>query len=141
MRKNLFLLSAAFLLAACADDQHATAPSAPRSGAASSSVDAYPPGPSAGAKPVSQTGWTQAITVGATISVAPGIADWATVVCPAGTTLVGGGFSLGLGSGTPPAVYLNNPNVQGTGWNAGVRNMNAAGGSYVTVTTVARCAS
>jgi hypothetical protein len=141
MRNNILLLSAAFVLAACADDQHATAPSGPRSGAASHTVDAYPPGPSNGAKPSNPTGWTQAVTIGATISVAPGSADFATALCPAGTTVVGGGFSLGLGSGTPPVVYINNPNVQGTGWNAGVVNKNAAGGSYVTVTAVARCAS
>lgn len=141
MRTNLFLLSAAFLLAACADDQHATAPAGPSSGAASRTVSAYPPGPSAPAKPTAPSGWTQAITVGATISVAPGGADFVTALCPAGTTVVGGGFSLGLGAGNAPAVYINNPNVQETGWNAGVRNMNPAGGSYVVVTAVARCAS
>jgi len=140
MRTNLFLLPAAFLLAACGDDQHATAPAGPSVGAANRTVSAYPPGPSNAGKPAS-SGWTQAVTVGATISVAPGSADFATVLCPAGTTVVGGGFSLGFSGGNSPVVYLNNPNVQGTGWNAGVQNMNPAGGSYVIVTSVARCAS
>jgi hypothetical protein len=141
MRTNLFLLSAAFLLAACGDDKHPAAPTGPSVGAASRTVTDYPPGPSNAGKPAAQSGWTQAITVGATISVAPGLADFATALCPAGTTVVGGGFSLGVGAGTAPIVYLNNPNVQATGWNAGVQNLNPAGGSYVTVTSVARCAS
>ena len=141
MRKNLLLLSAAILLGACADDQQTTAPNGPRSGAASrSAAPDLPPGPSA--RPADQVGWTKAVTVVSTpLSVAPGAASFATATCPAGTTLVGGGYSLDLGFGVAPIVYLNNPGIGGTGWNAGVKNLNAAGGSYVSVHAVARCAS
>jgi hypothetical protein len=138
MRKNILLLSAAILFAACADDQHATAPNGPRSGAASRSVD-LPPGPSA--KPIDQIGWTQAVTVVSTSQpVSPGTSGFATATCPIGTTVVGGGYTLDFGPGAAPAVYHNIP-IGGTGWNAGVQNMNAAGGANVSVTAFARCAS
>jgi hypothetical protein len=140
MRTNILLLSAAILLGACADDQHATAPaSAPSAASRSVSPDA-PPGPNA--RPNDQTGWTTAVTVYSTPhAVAPNSASFATATCPAGTTLVGGGFSLDLGSGVAPAIYLNNPGLGATGWNAGARNYNPVGGSYVSITAYARCAS
>ena len=139
MRSNILILVAAIVLAACADDQHATAPNSPRS-AASRSVADTPPGPSA--RPIAQVGWTQAVTIVSTAkNVAPGTAGVATATCPAGTTLVGGGFTLDYNGGAAPAVYLNNPGIGSTGWNVGVQNMNAAGGPYVSVYAVARCAS
>jgi hypothetical protein len=140
MRKNLLLLSVAVLLAACADDQHATAPKAPRSGAASRSVADSPPGPNA--KPIDQVGWTQAVTITSTPhAVAPGTFGVAMATCPAGTTLVGGGYSLDVAAGVPPLVILNTPGIGSTSWNAGASNLNAAGGSSISVTAIARCAS
>jgi len=143
MRNNILLLSAAILLGACADDQHATAPASTRSGAASrSTAPDFPPGPGTAAKPTDQVGWTKAVTVASTpLAVAPGASGFISANCPAGTTLVGGGFTIDVNGGPAPIVYLNNPGVTGTGWNAGVRNLNAAGGYYVSITSVARCAS
>ena len=143
MRNHILLLSAAIILGACADDQHATAPASTRSGAASfSAASDVPPGPGTSAKPIDQIGWTKAVTVASTpLVVAPGASGFITATCPAGTTAVGGGFNIDVNGGPAPIVYLNNPSVTGTGWNAGVRNLNAAGGYWVTITSLARCAS
>jgi hypothetical protein len=141
MRKNLLLLSVAVLLAACADDQHSTAPKAPRSGAASRSVADSPPGP--GAKPIDQVGWTQAVTItSAPHAVAPGTSGVAIATCPAGTTLVGGGYTLDFTTiSVAPLVYLNTPGIGSISWNAAVTNLNPVGGSSISVTSIARCAS
>ena len=155
MRKNILFLSAAIVFAACADDQQTTAPHGPRSGASSRSADLppgpgaasrsldLPPGPGAGARPADQVGWTKAITVYSTPHpVAPGTSGFASATCPAGTTLVGGGYTLDIiGATVAPVIAQNTPGIGSVGWNAGVTNLNAAGGAYVSVTSIARCAS
>jgi hypothetical protein len=142
MRNNILLLSAAILLGACADDQHATAPAGPQSAAAIHSIAPDVPVTGNG-KPNAPSGWTTAVTVFSTPhAVAAGSAGFATATCPAGTTLVGGGYSLDFGNlSVAPAVYLNNPGIGSTGWNAGVRNFNPVGGVSVSITAYARCAS
>ena len=91
MRTSFILLSAAVLLAACSNDAETTAPGSPVSTTVSKKTD-FPPGPTATAKPsgpavTTMPGtWKHLDGIGITLD-----ASYAT--CPAGTLLVGGGFS------------------------------------------------
>jgi hypothetical protein len=142
MRNRLLvLLAAAVLLSACADDQHTTAPANSRSSRSSASGDvgATTQGIQVPqAKPTDQVGFTTAQTItSATIDIPAGTNGVATATCPAGTTLVGGGYTI-IVWGVTPAVYLNNPNGAGTGWDAGL--LNPAGGGNALFKAFARCA-
>src|SRR6266699_5917579 len=98
MRNRLFLLASTVLFAACADDQHSTAPAssrAPRSSAAGDLGNSGQGVVNPAAKPIDQVGFTTAQTIAsATIDIPAGTNGVATATCPAGTTLVGGGYTI-----------------------------------------------
>jgi hypothetical protein len=141
MRNRLLFLSAAVLLSACADDQHTTAPANSRSSRSSALGDVgatAQSSPVPAAKPIDQVGFTTAQTIiSATLDVPPGQFSVATASCPAGTTLVGGGYTI-VAWGVTPVIYLNNPSVSGTGWDVGL--FNPAGGGNAIFKAFARCA-
>lgn len=113
MRKRPFFLTAAVLLSACADDQHATAP-ASRSGsryangnlAASSQSGVTPQ-----AKPTDQVGFTKvAAAYGIPVNLGANADANATVTCPAGSFPTGGGFAVVVnGVGSMPTVHQSLP--------------------------------
>ena len=113
MRTSFFLLSAFLLVAACAKDAETTAPHS-QVPAASSNVVAmtqspFPPGP--GAKPSPFT------TVTSSDVVIDGVTVWdnyATVICPAGSHVTGGGYEVT--SGIFNARIINRGPRGGNAW-------------------------
>jgi hypothetical protein len=147
MRNRLFLLSAAVLFAACADDQRTTAP-------------AYPPGPSnrsiigadgrastelgtaPQAKPMDQVGFSKITIVGSVyVNVFAGQDAQATATCPAGTTAIGGGYGMtGYVTGeSSPLITFASLNAQ-NGWTMKLSNHQAGAGTF-TYYAQAFCAS
>jgi hypothetical protein len=130
MRTRLLLLTAAVLLSACADDQHATAPASSHTAGsrAAGNLGLSAPGTSiAGAKPIDQVGFTKvAVLYGASVSVAAGANGTATITCPAGSLATGGGFEIGTsGVGTVPIVWRSHETTSGStadGWIVSMNN-------------------
>lgn len=100
MRTSLFLLSAVLLTAACNDAPGATGPrsranATPAADVLAAPASYLPPGPSASGKPAAP--FTTVFTVEspvATISP-PAFYGWtAMATCPAGSTLIGGGYRV-----------------------------------------------
>ena len=96
--RTLLLASAALVLAACSDNPQ---PTAPRSiGSATSGAGADRALINQGAKPVDQVGFTKVVSAAFTptaSSVGPGMSGENHAICPAGTTVVGGGFHINGG--------------------------------------------
>jgi hypothetical protein len=92
MRNHILLLSTALLLAACADDQHPTAPtSAKAAGDARPATQSVTPQ----AKPTDQVGFTKITKLTSLASfIWPGSTGTASVTCPAGSTVIGGTHRL-----------------------------------------------
>jgi hypothetical protein len=141
MRTAIIFLAAVAIVAACDSDQRVAGPAKSQSavsGSASAAQLAYPPGPSAQSKP-GPTAFTQVTTVTTPdIEVQGAAQGFAT--CPAGTTLIGGGFSF-TNEGNPnaqPMVRYSQPS--GNSWNVGVANF-ATGAWYTVFKAYALCAS
>lgn len=132
MRTSLFLLSAVLLLAACNDNAETTAPRSrsivsPAADVSAAQVASLPPGPSASAKP--SAGFTTITTVESGQGIFAGAGNgigWLTkgtitMTCPAGTTVIGGGYDV---YGLYPfdvKVYTSKPNGA-NGWSVTVEN-------------------
>lgn len=141
MRIATFLLSSAFLLAACTDNGETTAPAsrlaANASGVPSAQAD-LPPGPTL--KPVDQVGWTKVTSV-TSGEFSPGVSAIAGhVSCPAGTTLISGGYRF-TNEGNPNArPFVRFSHAMGDEWVVGVANF-ATGAWAVAFHVYALCAS
>jgi hypothetical protein len=148
MRNRIMLLTAAVLLTACADDQHATAPASSHtaSSRAAGDLGLSAPGASiAGAKPIDQVGFTKvAVLYGNSVTVAAGANGIATITCPAGSLATGGGFELGLsGPGPIPIVWRSHGTTSGStadGWIVTISNQQA-GAVTASVQAWVSCAS
>lgn len=131
MRNNLLLLSTAFVLGACADDQPTTAPSRVRSSSNSS--------PSADMATKDGLGIPQArpqdnaVTVVKSVAVNLGAGGSGSVsaTCPVGSQVIGGGYTLSSGDF---AIDSNAPNAN-NGWTVH-GTVGAAGPLAVTVTAI-----
>ena len=135
MRTSFFFLSAFLLVAACAKDADTTAPHSQVPAVSSSTVAntqsefppgpgrqlssstvanaqaAYPPGPNTAAKPSPFT------TVTSSEAVMDGVTIWdnyATVICPAGSHVTGGGYEVT--SGIFNARIINSGPIGGNAW-------------------------
>ena len=137
MRTALLVLSTAFVLAACADDQHTTAPGSARSAAGSVASATVEPGTQA---PINQgkpsSGFSLVTTVkSANVQVNAGTVGSATATCPAGSQVIGGGYFLN-GYAGQFAIDLNGPNAS-NGWtvHGALGNL----GPFVVITVTAFC--
>lgn len=139
MRTSFLLLSTAFVLAACADDQHATAPSRSRSIGSSAASGDMATTQGLGipqAKPQDEVGFTKVTTVKTgLLGLSPGFSGSATATCPLGTQLISGGYVL-TGSAGDFALDINGPNAS-NGWT--VHGSVGALGAYVTLVVTALC--
>ena len=139
MRTSLILLSAAVILAACSNDAETTAPRSPISTSVSKNTD-FPPGPGVAAvSPVtSASARSKVITVFSTMAEIDGViikdAAHADATCPAGTTLIGGGFRLFTGPSAKVVESMPSFQYDNT-WQITV----VAVGSYATFQSLARC--
>lgn len=128
MRNRLLLLTAAVVLSACADDQHTTAPasrsvSSSRSAAGDLGTATQTTG-SPQAKPIDQVGFTKITTVNSDlIHAVAGQNTGVVVSCPAGSTAIGGGYSvtLYLAGATPPFTKFMGLDGQ-NGWGVDLSN-------------------
>jgi hypothetical protein len=117
--RTLILLSTLVLLAACSDDQHATAPRTSRSASNSTHelttrIQDLTPGANAQGKPASAFSTiTTVISADKSIPAFSSSTD-AHADCPAGTTVVGGGFQYGFfASNAPPTTTSSLPHNNG----------------------------
>ena len=141
--RTLLLVSALAALAACSDTQQTTAP-ASRSGRAASGdvATAGRTAVSPDAKPVSgQSGFTTVTQVVSNeIALDAGAAIAGSAVCPAGSTLVGGGFTF-VSEGNPNArPFVRESHPLSNGWFVSVANW-ATGAYYASFKAYALCAS
>lgn len=144
MRNHILVLSAAVLLGACGDD-HPSAPNASRGISGSRSAGDVSPAAAAvsgQSKPTDQVGFTKiTAVVGPHTPVAAGGAGLSTVLCPAGSVVVGGSYRYIFfdGSTTPPWIFKNDTDGQ-NGWSVTI--VNTAPGSFqLTYQVTAYCAS
>ena len=145
MRNTALLLIAGLVIAACADDQNPSAPTAQRSsrGAlATATADVSRP---QAAKPVDQVGFTNIqVAYGPWAPIAAGQDFTTTVSCPAGTIATAGGFELGISAPGPvPSVWrshANGPLTNPTGWIVSASNK-ASGAVDGNVQAWVSCAS
>ena len=143
----LTVMSAAAILAACSEQQQPTSPVDARRGPSASAAMSTSPSTEGGiklpdAKPQPQIGFTKVATYpSATVPVAPGASVAAIATCPAGSVLVGGGFSMPLDEPVPRVVRSHPdgyPNA--SGWRVLVSNRDA-GAVASEVTAWVTCAS
>ena len=128
MRHFALLLGATVVAVACAD-QNPSAPVRSANAVASGDVVASQPVKSAAAgKPTDQVGFTKITKVTAPGAVSPGKLGFVTVPCPAGTTVIGGGYytSSGVGIGTTP-VYVGSYADANNSWVVSALNQNPNG--------------
>lgn len=145
MRNRLLLLTAAVVLSACADDQHATAPASrsglrgrPSGDVAPSTQDIKVPA----AKPTDQVGFTQ-ITVLASlpVNVSGGQGSQMAITCPAGSTAIGGDYHITGHVSGATAPWLTVDGLDGSnGWRVGFVN-DQVGSSGFNYTVSVYCAS
>jgi hypothetical protein len=143
--RTLILLSSAFILAACGDDQRTTTPTAPRSTSSkiTGSTDAAASAVvSTQGKPTDAVGFTKIVVVKSPEVPLP--AQEGIVVhadCPAGTALSGGGYmynDLYYKASAPVQTLASIP--QSNGWWISVYNQ-ALGAVEQRLTVYALCAS
>jgi hypothetical protein len=145
--RPLILLSTAVLLAGCADDQHSTTPTAPRSTSssgitASNDAAASTQVVSNQGKPSDAVGFTKIVVVTSPEVLLPALQGVVVHAdCPAGTTITGGGYSyndLYYKASAPVATLASIP--QYNGWWISVFNQ-ALGAVDQRLTAYALCAS
>jgi hypothetical protein len=146
MRNRLFLLTAALVLSACADDSHTTGP-ASRSGVGSRSAsgDVAPSGEGIklpDAKPAPQVGFTKiTVLTSVPVNVSAGEGTGATETCPAGSTAIGGTYNISSHVTGATAPWLNENGLDGSnGWRVGFWN-DQVGASGFNYTVSVYCAS
>lgn len=139
--RSVILLSALSVLAACGNDGTATSPNSNRSIAPAAARADARPDQMAGGKP--QAGPTITV-VTSTSGVVAGVGNITgfpstgslAKACPAGTQVIGGGFTITSGPATD--VHLNSSVPDGAnGWKVNVTNTgNSSSYTYFTVTAV-----
>jgi len=141
--RTLILLSTAFLVAGCSDDQRPTTPTAPRStpsGFTGSDATASTV-VSSQARPNDAVGFTKIVTVKSPEVLLPALQGVVVHAdCPAGTTISGGGYSyndLYYKASAPVATLASIP--QSNGWWISVYNQ-AVGAVDQRLTVYALCA-
>jgi hypothetical protein len=145
MRNRLFLLAAAVLLSACADDQHTTAP-ASRSGLSGRSLngEATASGKAIAnplAKPTDQVGFTQVFTVGEPdfTHISKGNTGTGTATCPAGSHVIGGYYTITFHDTAPDFTYISAGIDQANGWSVTGSVPATAVSAVVTIAVAAVC--
>jgi len=139
--RSLLLMSAIVAVTACSDSGQTTTPA----GASHTpSLDQAPP-PVGKAKPVDQIGFTKTQVAVSWITIGMGAFDETTVGCPAGTTVVGGGFQVVKAAwASPPFIHRSQPHVIAgnivDGWQVAVDNSQPNSGD-ISVQSYALCAS
>ena len=141
MRTPILFL-AVLCVAACSDTQQPTAPAKARSVSPISSAAAQL-APSPQAKPVDQVGFTKITTVeGPNNTVLVGGVSVSSVLCPAGSVVVGGTYRFvffNAAGATPPWIYKND--TDGTnGWSVTLV-YEQPGAFQLTYKVIAYCAS
>jgi hypothetical protein len=143
--RRLLLLSIALMLAACADDQHSTAPASSRSASsarslATGNVAAPSRGVTPLAKPSGQIGFSQVAIYASVLFVVPADGNVNQFLeCPTGTTATGGGYRLNPSSlDHPPFVHISGP--ESNGWRVQILN-SATGSTQASFTIFVSCAS
>ena len=140
--RNILLLSALVALVACDNGSSSTAPGANRpspSASASDTKDAFPPGPYAAAKP--QSGTITTVTSVSAIMGGAGNGTWPShgtlaKACPAGTQVIGGGYTMTAGTVNDLHVEASVPDGA-NGWKVTITNTGSSGSlAYFTVTAV-----
>lgn len=148
MRK-LILLSAAFVAAACSDNQSTTTPATrfnTPAVSAAGQLSATDRGVVALGKPAPQIGFTTTVVVyAAALNVPGGSFNVNDAICPAGTVMVGGGHELSTTyGGTAPLVWRSRPHLTignaTDGWSIAVDNTQA-GAKDILIQAWAVCAS
>ena len=149
--RTLLLASTALIVAACSDNPQPTSPRS-ISSATSGAGDRAPATSTISqtySRPTDQVGFTKTVSVSSPPKTIPGGVPGAsfgsaTVLCPSGTVLVGGGYMLTLTpGGTWPLIAYSVPHsVAGIpdGWVANVQNQQP-GAADVTLSAYAICAS
>jgi hypothetical protein len=134
-------ITAVATIAACSDNPQTTAPARART---MSSDVAAARTVSPAAKPKEQVGFTKVDFIESPEQTAGPNGNYGTIVwCPAGTTVVGGGFRFTSAiTATPPVVASSSrfTNATGTGWAVGVVN-SLAGAQTVKYIASVLCAS
>ena len=147
--RSLMLAASALVIAACADDQHPSAPASSHSVTRSSATgDVGPSAQSTGtpyAKPQDQVGFTKVVYVGSgNVSAPAGQSSGGSATCPAGSIAVSGGYTLYVTTGAPsPLVTSTSPSGPAsspTGWSVTISN-EAAGAGAAVFQVYALCAS
>jgi hypothetical protein len=140
--RTILSISAFALLAACSDDRPVTAPTTPTlpRSAADAGVTTAAVAQAAG-KPASFSLITTATGAAKTVFGEPsnqGASSIAT--CPAGSVVVGGGFSISIGA-RDIRIIESKPNAAGTAWvvNAAWYGDDFDGGNYAAFSAVATC--
>ncbi len=138
----LIAIGTAILVAACGEDPAASTSPRNASPAAASSMAPSFNGPSAQGKPTGPVGFTTITTANSGNHViAVGGIDVVTAACPAGTTVIGGGYHyVGyFSSSTPP--WITDDAIDGAnGWKIRVDN-ETPGAGPVNIVAFAYCAS
>jgi hypothetical protein len=143
--RPFILLSTLIVLAACNDDQHATAPisrSLNRATSPAGDTRVSSQLPSAQGKPTTVVGFTTITPVLSTLTFNPGVSGTVHADCPAGTTVVSGGFGYDLQNGFPTvaAPSMISAGIVGNNWSIVISN-NLPGAITWTIDVVAYCAS
>ena len=127
MRKLALLLAVA-MAAACSDQNPAGVRTKVGDGKAGDVVQTAEGIKAAQGKPADQVGFTKITKVTAPGIVSPGAVNSATAACPAGTTVIGGGYLTlsGVGIGTTP-VYTTSHDDGNNGWSITALNQNPNG--------------
>jgi hypothetical protein len=135
-------------MAACADDQHPSAPVSSHSIVRSSAMGDVSPNAQATtpyAKPQDQVGFTKVVYVGSgNVSAPAGQTTAGSATCPAGSIAISGGYTLYVTAGaTSPLVTTTSPaglTPNPTGWDVAISN-EAAGAGAAAFQVYALCAS
>lgn len=147
--RSLMLAAATLVLAACADDQHPSAPASPHSVGRSSASGDVAPGTQTistpNAKPQDQVGFTKVVYVGSgNISAPAGQTSGGSATCPAGSIAISGGYTLYVTAGAPSPLVTSTspsgPTPNPTGWSVAISN-EAAGAGAAVFQVYALCAS
>ena len=132
------------VIAACSDNQEPTSPARGVSRSAlgvndvSSDASKAPP-----AKPQDQVGFTKLTYMESAIyTAAPGVSEQGWVLCPVGSTVASGGYTISVGNAPVPTVTHSRMVTDGAqnGWSIAVSNK-AVGAVSVTFHVYAMCAS
>lgn len=141
--RTLLLVSTMLLLAACSDNQQATAPRSVGS-ATSGAGDRIPATASqTNSKPIDQVGFTKITRAWLFphVAVSANSTGTGTATCPAGTTVINGGYRiLGVPNGGAFPIVIWSEDDGANGWTV-ILNNTQPGSVLLTLEVFAYCAS